>query len=114
VIVGAFSRDGGRTWSEPRTLIATPGNGTGGVCEPALVELDNGELYMLMRTGTSRLYEARSRDRGRTWTKPRPSPLTGFNTPMALWRLDQNPKEVIVIPGCTWSLSPVFGLARHL
>jgi photosystem II stability/assembly factor-like uncharacterized protein len=57
---------------------------------------------MLMRTGTSRIYEARSRDGGLTWSKPRPSKLAGHNAPMALWRLDRNPKEVIVI----WNNSP--------
>ena len=35
---------------------------TGGVCEPALVELRNGELYMLLRTGTNFLDESRSHD----------------------------------------------------
>lgn len=101
-----LSKDHGMTWTphgdlhifEPKTL---PG-ATGGLCEPALVELANGELYMLMRTGTSRIYEACSRDGGLTWSKPRPSQLTGHNAPMALWRLDRNPKEVIVI----WNNSP--------
>lgn len=101
------SADHGATWTprgelhilEPKTRP----DATGGVCEPALVELDSGELYLLMRTGTSHLYEARSRDRGRTWTRPAPSALTGCNTPMALWRLDQNPKEIIVV----WDNSPV-------
>jgi predicted neuraminidase len=105
-----LSKDGGLTW-EPHGALhifepkVTPFS-TGGVCEPALVELANGELYMLMRTGTAWLYEARSRDGGHTWTRPRPSKLAGHNTPMALWRLDQNPKEVIVI----WNNSPRY---RH-
>lgn len=95
------SQDHGLTWTprgdlhifEPKTRPY----GTGGLCEPALVELENGDLYMLFRTGTSSIYEARSRDQGRTWSKPVPSKLQGFNTPMALWRFDQNPKEVMVI-----------------
>jgi predicted neuraminidase len=102
-----ISEDRGLTWKPFGDLHLfapkTRPYGTGGLCEPALVELANGELLMLMRTGTSWLYEARSRDRGRTWTKPKPSRLAGFNTPMALWRLDQNSKEVIVI----WNNSPV-------
>jgi sialidase-1 len=102
-----ISEDRGLTWHprgdlhifEPKTRPY----GTGGLCEPALAELENGDLYMLMRTVKSWLYEARSRDRGHTWTKPRPSRLAGFNTPMALWRLDRHPKEIIVI----WDNSPV-------
>ena len=101
------SADRGLSWTprgdlhifERKTL---PG-GTGGLCEPALVELQNGELYMLFRTGSSWIYEARSRDQGRTWSRPARSKLQGYNAPMALWQLAQNPKEVIVI----WNNSPV-------
>jgi len=76
---------------------------TGGVCEPALVELQNGELLMILRTGTPVHYESRSRDSGLTWDPPRPSSLVGHNTPTALWRLDQNPEEIIAI----WNNSPI-------
>jgi len=101
------SNDRGLTWAPRGELYLferkVRPDGTGGVCEPALVELENGDLFMLFRTGTSWIYEARSRDQGRTWTGPTRSKLQGFNAPMALWRLDQNPKEVIVI----WDNSPV-------
>jgi BNR repeat-like domain len=76
---------------------------TGGVCEPALVELRNGELYMLLRTGTNFLYESRSQDHGVTWTEPRPSPLVSHNTPAALWRLEDSPGGIAVI----WNHSPL-------
>jgi predicted neuraminidase len=71
--------------------------GTNGVVEPAVVELENGELFMLMRTGTSNFYESRSKDGGKTWSQPVKSPLVSHNTPASLWKLDQNPKEIIVI-----------------
>lgn len=95
------SKDHGLTWT-PRGELhilaqKVRPEGTGGLCEPALVELDNGDLYMMFRTGTSSIYEARSHDSGFTWTRPVPSKLQGYNAPMALWRLDRNPKEVIVI-----------------
>jgi hypothetical protein len=76
---------------------------TGGLCEPALVELRTGELFMLMRTGTSFLYESRSRDGGLTWDAPRRSLLMGHNTPAALWRVEEHPDEIIVI----WNNSPL-------
>jgi sialidase-1 len=76
---------------------------TGGVCEPALVELRDGELLMLLRTGTNFLYESRSRDNGVTWTDPKPSPLVSHNTPAALWRLDKHPEEIVAI----WNHSPL-------
>ena len=101
-----ISTDAGLTWTARGDLHATVKEkarpyGTGGVCEPALVELADGELYMLLRTAASHLYEARSRDAGRTWTQPFPSPLAGFNTPMALWRLDRS-REIV----CVWDNSP--------
>src|SRR5262249_43923784 len=69
----------------------------------ALVELQNGHLLMILRTATSHHYESRSRDGGLTWDPPRPSLLAGHNTPSALWRLDQNPREIIAI----WNNSPL-------
>src|SRR6185437_6088237 len=76
---------------------------TGGLCEPAVVELSNGELLMLARTGTNFLYESRSLDNGVTWSKAKRSPLLGHNTPAALWRLEDHPKEIIA----TWDNSPL-------
>ena len=70
---------------------------TGGVCEPALVQLRDGELYMLLRTGTNFLYESRSRDNGLTWSEPQRSALVSHNTPAALWRLREHPEEIVVI-----------------
>lgn len=80
--------------------------GTNGLGEPAVVELNNGELYVLLRSGTDKMYEARSTDGGKTWTEPQPSELSGHNIPASLWRLDQKPEEIIVI----WNNSP---LERH-
>ncbi|MGD9562413.1 MAG: sialidase family protein [Pyrinomonadaceae bacterium] len=77
---------------------------TNGATEPAVVELQSGELYMLVRTGTGFFYESRSKDGGKTWSKAIPSPLVGHNTPASLWRLDQDPKEIIAI----WNNSPRF------
>lgn len=76
--------------------------GTNGVAEPAVVELENGELYMLMRTGTSNFYEARSKDGGKTWSEPVKSQLVSHNTPASLWRLDKS-KEIIAI----WNNHPI-------
>jgi predicted neuraminidase len=100
------SNDRGKTWTpfvemhtfQPKVL---PG-ATNGVAEPAIVELHDGSLYALMRTGTDHLFEARSRNGGRTWTTPVRSALQGHNAPASLLRLRQNPREIIVI----WNNSP--------
>ncbi|MFN0168615.1 MAG: sialidase family protein [Bryobacteraceae bacterium] len=73
-----------------------------GLDEPSFVELEGGEIFMLMRSGTARHREARSRDGGITWSLPKPSALTGHNTPANLWRLDGSP-EIVVI----WNHSPI-------
>jgi predicted neuraminidase len=101
-----LSKDGGMTWSPHIDLHlfapkVTPFS-TGGVVEPAIVELANGELYMLLRTGTEYLYESRSSDGGKTWSEPVQSKLQGHNTPAALWRLDGKLGEIIAI----WNNSP--------
>lgn len=87
-----LSKDGQR-WTLHGALHAqeeklTPG-GTGGLCEPALVELADGEILMILRSGGSFHYESRSRDGGVTWSAPKRSPLPGHNTPTALYRVQQ-------------------------
>ncbi|MCZ2150348.1 MAG: glycoside hydrolase, partial [Bryobacterales bacterium] len=79
----------------------TPGS-TNGLAEPSIVQLTNGEIYMLLRSGASHHYEARSRDGGITWTPPAPSPLIGHNTPAALWRIE-NSGEIAAV----WNNSPI-------
>jgi hypothetical protein len=75
---------------------------TNGLAEPSIVQLESGEIFMLLRSGTSRHYEARSRDGGVTWSRPVPSSLVGHNTPAALWRL-ANSKEIVAV----WNNSPI-------
>lgn len=102
------SRDGGLTWSDGPTLgitdDRTPGrtHAINGIDEPAIVELPDGSLYMLCRTGADKLYESRSTDRGRTWTQPVPSPLTSHNAPASLCRFVTNQAGVLVV----WCNSP--------
>ena len=59
-----------------------------GLDEPALVQLHDGTLYMLCRTGLAHPYETRSADGGKTWSRPEPCPLTGHNAPVALCRIN--------------------------
>ena len=60
-----------------------------------VMPMPNGELYMLLPTGSNFLYESRSADNGATWSEPRRSPLVSHNTPAALWRLEDHPAEII-------------------
>lgn len=99
------STDNGATWTPGANLYArvpkTSPYAISGLDEPATVVLADGQLMALMRTGGTRLYQAWSRNGGRTWTVPRPSALTAHNSPAALWRLDGSHDIVAV-----WDDSP--------
>lgn len=98
-----LSFDAGLTWTNGGDAAATckpihPEAGRGTV-EPAIVELDDGSLFMLMRTGTSHLYQARSSDEGRSWTDIGPSPLCGSNAPASLCNFRAGERSGIL---CVW------------
>jgi hypothetical protein len=78
-------------------------NFTNGLCEPAIVQLQSGEILMILRSGGSHHYEARSNDGGLTWSVPVPSSLVGSNTPTALWRNEKKPDEIVAV----WNNSPL-------
>lgn len=101
-----LSKDG-LTWNLFGDLHAlvekvTPG-AVNGLVEPAIVQLADGSLYMLLRSGSSRHFESRSRDGGVTWDPPQPSPLVGHNSPSALWRVEPAGNEILAL----WNNSPV-------
>ena len=100
-----LSRDNGATWQPGGDMSAEPPRASdfaaGGVDEPAMALLENGDLFALLRTPDVWLYEGHSRDGGKTWAVPKPSPLQAHNTPAALWRL-RGSKEVLVV----WNNSP--------
>lgn len=82
-----FSDDDGKTW---RATVVTNCVTTGGVpvfndksprwdngcCESTLVELSTGELWMACRASLRHHYLFKSKDGGRTWSKP--EPMRGF------------------------------------
>ncbi len=76
---------------------------TNGLCEPSIVQLAGGEILMILRSGGSRHFEARSRDGGVTWSRAVPSSLTGSNTPTALWSSETNPSEILAV----WNNNPL-------
>lgn len=90
------SDDDGRSWQKvvlppgPRHEVACPHKGVrwqNYFCEPTIVELSSGRLWMLIRTSTDMHYESFSDDAGETWTDPRPSRFYGTITMPTLFRL---------------------------
>lgn len=88
------SDDDGRTWIESELGVVPPHVVAGhhrGVrwqnhgCEPTVVELSTGRLWMVIRTSQDNHYQSFSDDGGETWTTPEPSRFYG--TMPTLFRL---------------------------
>lgn len=106
----AYSDDRGATWkispSELRshTLIHADGtlfNGRAdGFVWQTLVELKNGDVYMLARSASGFLYESTSHDGGETWETARPSRFYASIALPRLLRLDDG-RLVLIWNNCT-------------
>ncbi len=91
-----YSDDDGVSWSKSNT-INTPFHKKGGfhkgirwnhgAVEPTVVELENGRIWMIIRTSQDRHYQSFSEDGGATWSEPTPSPFYGTITMPTLHRL---------------------------
>lgn len=79
-----ISRDSGESWQFSRRLVTAPGN-----IQPSLVQLADGSLLALMRTGAQggRLWQSCSLDRGRTWEQPAQTGLPNPNSAADMVRL---------------------------
>lgn len=72
-----ISRDGGKTWTETRTIARHPELY---FVEPTMVQLSSGRLLCHMRNcqQTGHLWQVSSDDGGETWTKPTMTPMWGY------------------------------------
>ena len=98
-----YSDDGGNSWTlSPAELVApcyTDFNGSSyGACEPVIIELKDGRVYMLARTETGILYESYSDD-GVNWEPLRPSRFLSTDAPAALLRLPDG-RILLLWNGC--------------
>lgn len=103
VITCVYSDDGGATWSKSPSQLSAPVysdfNGSGyGACEPCIIELKDGRVYMLARTDAGRLYDSYSDD-GVVWDLLRPTDFFGTDAPTGLVRLDDG-RIVMFWNGC--------------
>jgi hypothetical protein len=86
-----FSDDGGARWRQSPAELTAPCyagyNGANyGAVEPTIIELQDGRVWMLIRTQTGSLYESFSPD-GVSWSKPEPSRFRSSDSPAYLTRL---------------------------
>ena len=77
-----LSDDDGQTWRESQRI--KPGDGS---WEPACIELKDGRVLMLTRTGLGGQYQSLSADGGATWSEPVLSQLVGTAAPVSISRI---------------------------
>ncbi len=81
-VYAVFSDTNGRTWGKPVVIVHSSQIGSG-IGEPSICEIRPGELYCLLRGGSSGsfsrgyLYDCRSVDGGKTWSVPKATSMYG-------------------------------------
>lgn len=90
-VVVFYSDDLGTTWNESPARLTSPifegYNGSNyGACEPTIVELPGGLIWMLFRTQTGFLFESFSED-GVEWSEAKPSRFHASTGPPGLLKL---------------------------
>lgn len=80
-----LSDDDGATWRASARVRPEKGS-----WEPACIELKDGRVLMLMRTGMGGQYQSVSADGGETWSAPVATELVGTAAPVALSRIPSN------------------------
>lgn len=91
IVICVYSDDQGKTWQRSPSKLTSPChdgfNGANyGACEPVLIQLKDGRVWMLMRTQDGFLYESFSED-GAEWSDAQPSRFHSSNSPAYLIRL---------------------------
>jgi hypothetical protein len=108
VVSALYSDDEGRTWRRSASVLDVGGEGfESGACEPTVVELPDGRLWMLMRTQTGVEWEAFSADGGDTWGNARPSRFPSSSAPASFLKLSDG--RIVVV----WCNSAGAPYARH-
>ena len=110
-----YSDDEGETWgqSSNQAFVALDQGAEGSYSfgEPTAVELNDGRLLMMGRTGLGRFFQTYSEDRGETWTNPQPTELACYPSPCALKRLPTGDLLVVWNQISRWEC--MIGLYRH-
>jgi hypothetical protein len=83
-----YSDDDGETWktSNEELVVEIPDLSTYGANEPVVLQLNDGRVWMLIRTQRGRFYESFSDD-GSKWSTPTPSKLISSDAPAGLLHL---------------------------
>ncbi len=84
----AVSADGGESWELGEPIDIGQHGDHAGAIEPVVVELEDGRIWMLIRTNLGHFLQAFSEDNGLTWSEPTPTQFTSPSAPCHIIRLD--------------------------
>jgi sialidase-1 len=89
-----YSDDNGRTWTKGADVwVERTGYGAD---EPAVIELKDGRVMMIIRTALGRIYRTYSSDGGQTFDEPDTMPLVSPNSPASIARIPSTGDLLIV------------------
>ncbi len=81
------STDGGETWKLSNALDIGGAGDHDGAIEPAVVELKDGRVWMLIRTKRGQFWQSFSTDGGLTWSQAKPTSIAATSAPCHVARL---------------------------
>lgn len=96
-----YSDDSGSTWSRCDNEVSITDPSGRGIQEPSVVELDNGDIMMVARTGTGYLYKSISTDGGEIWGT---AVSTGLTSPCSSCNMKKTSSGTILL--CWNNVSP--------
>jgi len=82
------SADNGRNFSLSKSIDLGGHGDHASAIEPTVVELQDGRIWMLIRTTKGEFFEASSSDHGMTWSEAHPSGIRSPSAPCHITRLD--------------------------
>lgn len=91
-----LSDDVGKTWRAGRTTLDAPQKSRAGLQEPAVVELRDARLLMLIRTDLGFQYQSISTDGDDTWSAAQPSPLASPLSPCSIKRVPKTGDLLVI------------------
>ncbi|MBI5817791.1 MAG: exo-alpha-sialidase [Verrucomicrobia bacterium] len=83
----SISTDGGKSWTLGTAIDIGGAGDHEGALEPALLELKDGRVWMLIRTSRGQFWESFSTDGGLTWSEAKPTAIESTHAPGHLARL---------------------------